>query len=853
MEVLYSVRKKWMPANVSPLLNCISISKLSSKNILAFTSQHDLQATSESNINKSINNQMISGSIVYVCDITAPFYVFRVTETRKTTITVLEWDVASKNLLLGDSEGNIQIWTQKTNLLSEWHQVYVVKLPSEKIVKAAFFHNGRKLNFASEKRDMVYYMEKFQRAKFSPSVRQFGGVAAEGCIVITSTGLIGAFLLPGQCISPTNHQSQQQQQNVFQGPVNNMQLPIILKPVTQSLGLIRSHITTASIAFGTNDYSDGHFRVAVANSETNKQNMQLMVQSYRVTLKIIDHGNLLINSHALPSFFLLEGSGRDLLDMKITHLCWTSSEDIDSLIVATKTMNGSFIELWSLVEKVTPIHKLLQTNKTEIYKTVAWTNQHSFRYPSSIVVDIAVSKILFDNSYIFLAMEDNTVHILTKDLKKITSTTVTTSYAFESGSGTPKPKIQRAGGTLMSMDVTFFGHLLLVVDSHSQIHAIRLPQHYHEQNSIVLSHLVSLFEYSIVSGIDASDLLVSVRSNLLENIIEKLTENFTRQSSSIQQYYYVNFLTVKINLYRMQITGQSKANDLTSLLMLHSILIAFKSLLRPSDLSSHDKGPAENLAMVLSDSQLDIDKVLTNLHAKDFTVESFTVQSLQQLIQWVSDLALNILAKLPQNYNQGPSSKNCGYDISKDIVALNSIRELLVMIRIWGLLNSQCLPVFSRSVENLDILSTLFRLLTRLALNPSEPDEVLLDECCLLPSQVLIPQIQHNSPIVSISSPVLHLNSLPLLLFYNIEPDFLTFHQDIQPIEGGLVNDGYIDSVRNLWLGKKPSTLRKCLRCGACSIFGSVAKTAAMKAWEQRWVNNCRCGGYWILQKSAKT
>lgn len=49
-------------------------------------------------------------------------------------------------------------------------------------------------------------------------------------------------------------------------------------------------------------------------------------------------------------------------------------------------------------------------------------------------------------------------------------------------------------------------------------------------------------------------------------------------------------------IYRLSISGQTKAYDLTSLLMLHSILIAFKSLLRPSDLISHDKGPAENLA-----------------------------------------------------------------------------------------------------------------------------------------------------------------------------------------------------------------------------------------------------------------
>lgn len=46
----------------------------------------------------------------------------------------------------------------------------------------------------------------------------------------------------------------------------------------------------------------------------------------------------------------------------------------------------------------------------------------------------------------------------------------------------------------------------------------------------------------------------------------------------------------------MSPSSQMRASDLTSLLMLHSIATAFKSLLRPSDLTSHDKGPAESLA-----------------------------------------------------------------------------------------------------------------------------------------------------------------------------------------------------------------------------------------------------------------
>lgn len=62
------------------------------------------------------------------------------------------------------------------------------------------------------------------------------------------------------------------------------------------------------------------------------------------------------------------------------------------------------------------------------------------------------------------------------------------------------------------------------------------------------------------------------------------------------------------------------------------------------------------ISVVLSESITDIDKVVLGLRAKDFTVEKSTLQSLQQLMQWVADLALNILAKLPE----ARSSRNVG-------------------------------------------------------------------------------------------------------------------------------------------------------------------------------------------------
>jgi hypothetical protein len=65
------------------------------------------------------------------------------------------------------------------------------------------------------------------------------------------------------------------------------------------------------------------------------------------------------------------------------------------------------------------------------------------------------------------------------------------------------------------------------------------------------------------------------------------------------------------------------------------------------------------------------------------------------------------------------------YELLRDYKALNTLRELLVIIRIWGLLRQSCLPVFVRSAENLDVLALLFKLLSRL-IQTSEADENLL-------------------------------------------------------------------------------------------------------------------------------
>lgn len=159
-------------------------------------------------------------------------------------------------------------------------------------------------------------------------------------------------------------------------------------------------------------------------------------------------------------------------------------------------------------------------------------------------------------------------------------------------------KQPRIDSTIVAHDISWMGHLLLAVDAEGQLYAYRILYPHQEQagGQISINYAVSLLEYCLVGGFDALDVFLILKEQQIHTIIDRLTENFTRQPPYVQQFFYVNFFALKTNLYRLSMPGLPKAHDLTCFLMLHSILIGFKSLLRPSVLSSHDKGPAENLA-----------------------------------------------------------------------------------------------------------------------------------------------------------------------------------------------------------------------------------------------------------------
>ena len=131
---------------------------------------------------------------------------------------------------------------------------------------------------------------------------------------------------------------------------------------------------------------------------------------------------------------------------------------------------------------------------------------------------------------------------------------------------------------------------------------------------------------------------------------------------------------------------------------------------------------------------------MINLKTEEFVLDGPPLQSLQQLIQWVGDFVLYLLANLPNQVshthppppphthtlytselNSDPTGSvlqgsmvRPGFGFMRDGVSLGMLREMLVMIRIWGLLKPGCLPTFTATSDNQDSMQLLFRLLTKL-------------------------------------------------------------------------------------------------------------------------------------------
>lgn len=114
----------------------------------------------------------------------------------------------------------------------------------------------------------------------------------------------------------------------------------------------------------------------------------------------------------------------------------------------------------------------------------------------------------------------------------------------------PNAKYQKVNTKISNIDMSWLGNVLLVVDSDDSLHLFKLPPQIESSAPLSVPYCTTILEYCLVSGLDWLDLLLVLRPGMLDALCDRLTESFNRQPTSVQQFFYVQYLCIKTSLYR---------------------------------------------------------------------------------------------------------------------------------------------------------------------------------------------------------------------------------------------------------------------------------------------------------------
>uniref|UniRef100_A0A8B9KV72 Mediator of RNA polymerase II transcription subunit 16 n=1 Tax=Astyanax mexicanus TaxID=7994 RepID=A0A8B9KV72_ASTMX len=795
MEVVYVCEWEKRPKNN----HCPSIPLVcawSCRNLIAFTT--DLKNEED---DKELSH------MIHIIDTEHPWDVYSINSGHREVISCLEWDQSGSRLLSADGDGEIKCWAMKEHLVNSWESIQSSSVDGDPIVALSWLHNGVKLALHVEKSGSTNFGEKFSRVKFSPSLTLFGGKPMEGWLAVTVSGLVTVSLL-----KPNG----------------------ALLSASESLCRLRGRVALADIAFT----GGGNIVVAATDGSSSSP-----VQFYKVCVSVVNE-KCRIDTELLPSLFMrctTDPVRRDKYPA-VTHLKFLTRENSEQVLLCASSQMGSIVECWSLRKEGLPVNNIFQHRSPVVGEKQPMILK--WRILSATNDLDRVSAVALPKLPISISNTDLKVASDTKFCPGLGKCFFFTSVALHPITlHFPKLQTPAVWFNMMSAHPLQLLHLFFFY-SCPQLHMIRVSPSMGQMLDMntLLRHLLFLLEYCMVTGYDWWDVLLHVQPGMVHNLVEKLHEEYMRQNQALQQVLATRIVAVKASLCKLSSATAARANDFHAKLLLIAISSTLKSLLRPHVLNTPDKSPGDRLAEICTkNTDTDIDKVMINLKTEEFVLDGPPLQSLQQLIQWVGDFVLYLLANLP---NQG-SIVRPGFGFLRDGPSLGMLREMMVMIRIWGLLKPGCLPIYTATSDNQDSMSLLFRLLTKLWLcsrdesHPQEPDETLLDECCLLPSQLLVPSMDWLPINDGVITKIQSKHQLRLQFGKPYTLPGLNPNSQMEIFSRSPASQR-MDNLRCLHMGICPTEESKaCTRCGCVTMLRSPNKTNAMKQWEQRWIKNC--------------
>ncbi|XP_071947500.1 mediator of RNA polymerase II transcription subunit 16-like [Antedon mediterranea] len=799
------------------------LSDWSCRNIVAFTTI--------GNCKEPVEHREVTNTYIHILDPDRPWEIYSITSGHKEIITSLKWNGSGTQLLSTDSRGTCCCWEMDQLLLNSWKLTTKNNIGQEPVIAADWLRGPIKLLYNVDKLDSINIHEKFSRITCEPSVKNVGGKPVKGWIAVTSTSLVSVtVMLEGGKLITEN----------------------------KCLGTHRSHAAVGDIAFG------GPLIVATSDGSCRSP-----IQTYSVN--ITESGNKLnIQTELLPSFYpqCCTNSVTKEKYNTISHIRFMNREAGDKILVTVTGSGGTCIECWSLSKEPVPLHKIFDNTMPADQQplTLKWVFMTS-HCDNATITALAVPRLPLNLSktsmyngpgmVIAAAFMDGNIKLLHRNSMKPVKVL---KYEGAKNISSPQAKRQRPMSACYTVSLTMSSTCcsMIGVDKMGALCLLKVAPTIGQivdagaHRAHTIAQVVNLLEYCLVTGRDWWDLMLTISMGMVETVIDRLTEVYKRQNPARQALLFNRLLAMKATLHRLTSSGRGKAVDCHSKLLLNAIATEFKALLTSA--SGLENTPCDRITAACAIGDTDIVSVLQKIDSKDITVDKKLLRSTQQLTQWIAEYALYVLATVPV---QGQMTTKPGVSILYDASTLLILRQLLVIIKVFGEKEPLCLPVFTVTSAGLDGLSLLYKLLTNIWVSSVDDmyvklEDSIVDECILLPSQILIRSMEYQ-PVTEGIIGKLHSRQAMAFQFDN-PPGHMITVATFSPGHPAEVNTRSLtdkihqkhDVVRRLHLGvAPPEELKRCTRCSCISLLKSPSNTPKMMAWEQRWSRSCLCGGLW--------
>lgn len=743
-------------------------------------------------------------------------------------ISCMEWNHSGEKLIVGDLKGNCSVWTMKDHMSNVWeceekslNQI----LLGEEILSIGWLHSGYHIPFKNDTLDSL-------AKKFQPSLRRFGNKPVTGYLAVTSTGRV-AFRI----CDCTNEQ-------------------VIICQLNVS-----GHQQLADIAFT----KEGTIKVVMSNGKINH-----FIRTFDVRLKF-DHQNKVVADVTSSGGMTLECSKeKDCPYTFISHVKFITREVHDHLLICVSGPNISRFESWLLRQREVNLNRIFQSLPVKYvlemkldWKFATASSQltsrvRNFSVPSlainagSTEIKLAESTNFWCGRCIAVAYADNTIELLHRVyLNQLASRSVLHKDAGAEARDCP-PNAKRAKTQAIVIQQVLFSPMscaLLAFEGNGGALLFSVPPWLNRDSGNLtnqnVTKIVKLLHHCLITGFDWWDILLCVKAEMVSSVVEGLDNEILKLNPQFQQVTLSRVNAMKMSIFHL--SNSFRSTDIFLGMMLRAISLVFRSLILPQNrITREELDPAQKLENISKTSyEKDVDKMLHNLDA-----DPQTLQSMQQLIQWIADLVLYLIASVPyRNESARP-----GFALLRDRDFLALLRENLVLIRVWGLLKQACMPLFTKLKDDLDVISHSFELITMLWQTGVEEEEVpraLVSACSVLPMQVLIPDM---IPLTSPNSVLYHLSNQPHIkrpfrfVFGTAVPDSKLDKKRAEQqvyVKSMSGQTARVDMLRLVSLGNTTSPIiKQCIRCGVVSLF-NTQKRIALQVWEQRFITNCICGGIW--------